>query len=326
MNFADHFITQENFDQVADRIAVRHVSMAPDTTSDKGTVLFRGDLRLRRVTEGIFACFHRVTAVRPSQHIVVVPRGLYVTIPIGVGNASYSTGGHAIPMQTNRATVIKVASAIDVAGIYHESNVENGLVIQLRPEMMMDDTLAEQVDSLLRETALSGQSLPDGLQAALAARCRAGPESSIQNLLFDSSIFEVIARSLDYGGNGHAVVSNRVTRKTQARMARVRDLLVASPERMHRLADLAKEAGVSVTGLKAQFVTVYGESVFAFLRTHRLELAKRGIECDGWTVSEAAFNVGYGHPGNFSIAFRRHFGYPPSSAARRGADTLPQLD
>jgi len=34
----------------------------------------------------------------------------------------------------------------------------------------------------------------------------------------------------------------------------------------------------------------------------------------GCRVTETAWRVGYGQPGNFSQAFTRHFGYPPSQA------------
>jgi AraC-like DNA-binding protein len=36
----------------------------------------------------------------------------------------------------------------------------------------------------------------------------------------------------------------------------------------------------------------------------------------GLSVNEAAYAVGYANPANFSTAFRKHFGYVPSSCHR----------
>ena len=80
----------------------------------------------------------------------------------------------------------------------------------------------------------------------------------------------------------------------------------------HSLSALAREAGVSATVLKTEFADVYGETVFAFLRSIRLERARTGIEREGGSVSEAAAAVGYGYASNFSALFRRHFGHAPT--------------
>ena len=80
--------------------------------------------------------------------------------------------------------------------------------------------------------------------------------------------------------------------------------------------DLAREAGVSVTTLKTKFNAVFGQSVAAFLRDTRLATARVGIAEKGWTISQAAYLVGYKHQSSFSVAFRRKYGIWPSDLPR----------
>ena len=67
---------------------------------------------------------------------------------------------------------------------------------------------------------------------------------------------------------------------------------------------------------KVKFAAVFGQPIFAFLRDLRLERAFEGLQSEGWTVSQAAYFVGYRHPSSFSEAFRRKFGVAPQAVGR----------
>jgi AraC-like DNA-binding protein len=73
---------------------------------------------------------------------------------------------------------------------------------------------------------------------------------------------------------------------------------------------------MSVSSLKAKFPLAVGQSVFGFLRSQRLERARRGLQYEGWTVKQAAYFVGYAHPSNFATAYRRKFGAAPREVHR----------
>ena len=101
-----------------------------------------------------------------------------------------------------------------------------------------------------------------------------------------------------------------------AAVRRARDIIAADPAMPHSLVSLADAAGISVTTLKRDFQRAFGTSPIAFLRKQRLELGRSLIESQGLSVSSAAYACGYDHPGNFTQAFRRHFGFAPSSLRR----------
>lgn len=146
------------------------------------------------------------------------------------------------------------------------------------------------------------------LAVEIFASCHAGP---VMRLLAESCALELLARSLTDGAPPGAASDSGVHARDIARIQRVREKLVADLAEDHRLCDLARLAGMSVSSLKAKFPRVVGQSVFAFLRDQRLDRARFGLEAEGWTVKQAAYFVGYAHPANFTRAYRRKFGTVP---------------
>jgi len=80
---------------------------------------------------------------------------------------------------------------------------------------------------------------------------------------------------------------------------------------------LARELGMSVSTLQRLFKAAYGMSVMEFTRTERLNAARTLLLQGGLTVGEAGYRAGYTTASNFSTAFQRAFGYPPSACTRR---------
>lgn len=96
------------------------------------------------------------------------------------------------------------------------------------------------------------------------------------------------------------------------RLQRARSSLLSNLAEPPSLAELARSAGFSETKLKVAFRTLFGSSVFAYLRTCRLEHAHRLLLERQLNVTEVAERVGYANPGKFAAAFRKHFGLRPS--------------
>jgi AraC-like DNA-binding protein len=69
--------------------------------------------------------------------------------------------------------------------------------------------------------------------------------------------------------------------------------------------------------LQRQFRSVYGTTVFEFLRECRLQRARQALERDGITVGQAALLAGYTSAANFATAYRRRFGLAPKLARVR---------
>ncbi|MBR1215033.1 AraC family transcriptional regulator [Bradyrhizobium sp. JYMT SZCCT0180] len=135
-------------------------------------------------------------------------------------------------------------------------------------------------------------------------------------LLLSAHATEMLARAMLAlrGNEGVSLVSDHKRLRLQA----VRELIESDLRHPWTIAELARHAGVSRRSFTAQFHRVYGVSATEYLRTSRLKSAREALLHQGLSVTEAAYAVGYANPANFSTAFRRHFGYVPSSCQRDG--------
>jgi AraC family transcriptional regulator, alkane utilization regulator len=88
-------------------------------------------------------------------------------------------------------------------------------------------------------------------------------------------------------------------------------LLHARPERQWTVEDLAREVGVSRSGLAQRFTELTGEAPMRYLTGWRIQLAKHLILQAGLPIAEVADRVGYESEAAFNRAFKRRVGEPP---------------
>ncbi|WP_183030152.1 helix-turn-helix domain-containing protein [Altericroceibacterium spongiae] len=91
-----------------------------------------------------------------------------------------------------------------------------------------------------------------------------------------------------------------------------RDLLFERLDAAPDMATLARRSGLNIRKLTHGFRDVFGATPGALLKAERLEQAHHMIASGTWSVSQAAWQVGY-TPAAFATAFRRRFGVAPST-------------
>lgn len=101
------------------------------------------------------------------------------------------------------------------------------------------------------------------------------------------------------------------------RIHRARDILCRDLESPPRLSDLAHAVGTNHSRLNQNFRELYGTTVFGYLRRKRLIEARRLIETEDASVTEAAFSVGYNSISSFSKAFYEYFGMRPMKCRKK---------
>ena len=79
--------------------------------------------------------------------------------------------------------------------------------------------------------------------------------------------------------------------------------------------ELAKYSCMSESKLHRKFKETLDCTIQSYIKYRKLEMAKQYLDTNNTTVNEAAYNAGYKHPSNFTKAFKRTFGYTPSSKA-----------
>ncbi|MDN3556633.1 helix-turn-helix transcriptional regulator [Halomonas maura] len=153
--------------------------------------------------------------------------------------------------------------------------------------------------------------LPEPLRQGLEQALVTPLPDEAQGLLLEGLSLQLLAHGgrVDEPASGPAP---RLVLQERRRLERVRDALRHEPAREHRLETLAELAAMSPASLRRKFCAAYGRSVFDYLRDCRLTLAHDYLT-QGFSVQQVAHFSGYRHASNFATAFRRHFGYAPSS-------------
>ncbi|MBV1911857.1 MAG: AraC family transcriptional regulator [Kangiellaceae bacterium] len=78
------------------------------------------------------------------------------------------------------------------------------------------------------------------------------------------------------------------------------------------VAELAAKANMSQSSFHSYFKSITSSSPIQYIKAIRLHAARRNMIHDRYSASDAAFNVGYSSPSQFSREYRRFFGAPPS--------------
>ncbi|WP_437487631.1 AraC family transcriptional regulator [Sorangium sp. So ce1014] len=133
-----------------------------------------------------------------------------------------------------------------------------------------------------------------------------------RQLYLEAKGLELLAVMVDRLEEGERAASPVLSAHDMDRLERARQIVLARMDDPPRLPDLARLAGLNEAKLKAGFRTLFGDTVYGYLRDRRLDEAHRLLRQRRYSVSEVAARVGYVNPSKFAAAFRERFGVPPS--------------
>ena len=110
-------------------------------------------------------------------------------------------------------------------------------------------------------------------------------------------------------------------------LLRARDLADARYADPIRVADMAREAGLSAAHFSRSFRAAFGETPHQYLLTRRLERSAALLRNTDRTVTDICFLVGLGSVGSFTTSFQRMFGMAPTAyrAAHPPASNLARV-
>jgi AraC-like DNA-binding protein len=101
------------------------------------------------------------------------------------------------------------------------------------------------------------------------------------------------------------------------RIARAIERLREGFDRPLRVEDVAREAGMSVSGFHHHFKAVTAMSPLQFQKRMRLQEARRLMLGEDLDASSAGYRVGYGDTSHFTREYKRLFGEPPARDVER---------
>ena len=313
MTFKSGAFSPDEFSSTAESFGYRYKDLAfTSSVGGRGTPVFEGLLGLQSLPCGISLCASDLMSRFDSEHRGAVGRSLTIVVLMDGDKGDCTLGHHKqLFFGPPSASVVSVADHELLTGRYKAGQRSQCLLVRARPEDMSDEAVAEQVEAQLSGTAVKPMAMSHRAMQLAEELVSPVSEGPVGRLLAESCALEFLARALQTDMEQEESSAARLSRQDYVKLLRVRDMLMSQPERNFTLGEIAGEAGMSVTVLKAKFSAVFGQPVFAFLRDVRMHRARDGLENKGWTVSQAAYFVGYRHPTNFSTAFRRKFGIAP---------------
>lgn len=95
------------------------------------------------------------------------------------------------------------------------------------------------------------------------------------------------------------------------RLFAARDMLLAEITKPPSVEAIARAVGLNRTTLRKGFREVFDQTMSQFVFAHRMRHARDLLRHENHSIAEIAAMVGYDQPGNFSVAFKRHFSASP---------------
>lgn len=123
-----------------------------------------------------------------------------------------------------------------------------------------------------------------------------------------------------------AILAAPVAAPTPAIVRRAENYIEANADRHISMADVAEAAGVCLRTLQEAFRQFRQTTLSETLQTVRLERFRAALSDPDSTksVTEIAFEIGFGHLGRASAAYRLRFGETPSQTQRRVGNIEPR--
>ncbi len=231
------------------------------------------------------------------------------------GNSGYRHGDSlhdgVVPNMMYCALLRESVSHLDYPPSYHQTA---GMAVspeRLR-DMLQGQRLWGPIDEFLdgRFDPRVMASRPTTAQSLIAEQIDRHPYHGAMAAVFlEAKAFELLAETLrtliDNDGSSHSWRGRR-----QALAAR--DIMMADPANPPRIEDVARQVGLSQRRLNDVFREVFGAPPLQCLVQWRLDLGRQLLAGGEASVKEVAGRLGYAHASNFSLAFTRRFGHPPT--------------
>lgn len=296
---------------------------------DPDDIVLRGRFRMELLRSGL--SLHATDAVDLRDMTTAAAAGPGLTVALFLrGEVDISLGERRYALSAAREPVLFLLSRTEEDRFQRRAmrgNWVRKITLGLPPDWLDGDggdgsALAGRTageGGLRRFRRSHGASLmlrPTARQVALAERLT-GPIAcppTLESLYLESHALEIVADAL---GMVDMPAANPLSSRDRARLRIACDYLESrdpDDDAPLRLEEVARHAGMSVSTLHRLFRAGHGMSVFEYERARRMERARAALECEGVSVTEAAYLAGYSSPANFATAFKRRFGRCPREA------------
>ncbi|VVS94562.1 helix-turn-helix transcriptional regulator [Desulfoluna spongiiphila] len=226
----------------------------------------------------------------------------------GAMNASYAPDTSGRCLSVGDADICIVGLSVDPVLLYTLAGDDAaGFPHRLRPTS----------EGRVRDKFTLKGSLCPAMQSACHQILTCPFTGGCRDLFLESKALELLSLQVNALSSSPDASGRGLTRRDTDRIHDARDCLISDLKHPPTIAMLARQTGINETKLKAGFRSVYGTTIFDYLRRHKMEVARIWLEEGGKNVSEAAYDVGYSNVSHFIRAYRTVFGVNPGDYVRR---------
>ncbi|MFD1142269.1 helix-turn-helix domain-containing protein [Larkinella insperata] len=134
-----------------------------------------------------------------------------------------------------------------------------------------------------------------------------------KRLYMEAKVIELLAVQLDqYEQLRLDPVYPGVKKEEAEKMHQVQRIIENNPDKTFSLKELSRQVGTNEYNLKKHFKVVFGNTVFGYLQTFRMEKAKAMLAEGNTKIAEVSRLLGYKHATHFTTAFKKYFGFLPN--------------
>jgi AraC family transcriptional regulator, transcriptional activator of the genes for pyochelin and ferripyochelin receptors len=139
-----------------------------------------------------------------------------------------------------------------------------------------------------------------------------GYADTLKKMYLDSKVPELLLLSLQHlPGNGE---SKMTLHQSDIRLIhKAKEYILEHIDNPCTIKELAREVGLNECKLKKGFREVYHNTVFGLLIDERMQKAKTLLLETDMSIQQISTLTGYKNLPNFTAAFKRKFGFPPST-------------
>ena len=136
---------------------------------------------------------------------------------------------------------------------------------------------------------------------------------TLKRMYLDSKVPELLLLSLQHIANDTSALKVSLRDTDLRKIQHAKEYIILHMDNPGTLKELAHEVGINDFKLKNGFKQMYGTTVFGLLLEERMKKAKVLLQDTGLSIQEISGMTGYKNLSNFTAAFKRKFGYPPSA-------------
>jgi AraC-like DNA-binding protein len=235
------------------------------------------------------------------EDTVIGPHHLYVSPPSGSqGNVRWYGGR---PLKT-----------ISFFTPYATGEVMNNILGETGKKLWEE---ASEGGKVTRKKLYPVMSPPPGIMNLFFHIAGCNYPNRTKRMFFENIFREILLRIIAYKLPDDDTAANMDEFETE-QIRNVPRILMERLDSPPSITELAHELSMSTTKLKRGFKKIFGKPIYAYHYGMCLERAAVMLLDTKRSIFEIAMEIGYSSNGNFSNAFKRHYGISPSAYRLRG--------